>query len=251
MGDIIELDNFRNTLFIIPARGGSKRIPNKNLKLICDQPMIYWPLMELSKRIHSKNIIVSTDSENIISCVKKIGINVCFKRPKSLSNDHIGTIPVATHALKWFEDKFHSVNNVVMIYPTALMINLDDIDTALTFLNNDPKCDSIMSATTFPYPIQRAVYKQKNGYVKMFEPDNYKIRSQDFLEAYHDAGQFYVFKPETIRNGKTLVNSNVKLFLLDREKVIDIDTFEDLRIAEMRMKFLKSNIVKKNWKFKD
>ena len=108
-----------------------------------------------------------------------------------------------------------------------------------------------MSATTFPYPIQRAVYKQKNGYVKMFEPDNYKIRSQDFLEAYHDAGQFYVFKPETIRNGKTLVNSNVKLFLLDREKVIDIDTFEDLRIAEMRMKLLKFNFIKKNWKFKD
>ena len=90
-------------LIIIPARGGSKRIPRKNIKEICGQPMIYWPLMELSKKFSPNQILVSTDSSEITSIIEKKGIKIPFIRPDSLSDDFTGTMPVATHALSWFE----------------------------------------------------------------------------------------------------------------------------------------------------
>ena len=120
---------------------------------------------------------------------------------------------------------------------------------AMTMLKNDKKCDSIMSATNFTFPIQRAVYEDKQGYVKMFEPKTYYTRSQDFIEAKHDAGQFYLSKVEAVRRGKILTDSTVKLHLLNQNKVIDIDTLEDFKIAEERLKLYKNRFKREKWKF--
>ena len=140
---------FKNTLVIIPARGGSKRIPNKNIKMIFGNPMIYWPLMELKKLFKSEDILISTDSKTIKSIVEKKGIKVPFIRPKTLSDDFTGTDDVISHALNWYEN-FYSlkVDYVLTVYPTAVLLSSQDLLVAFKTLKLNPKCDSIMSATT-------------------------------------------------------------------------------------------------------
>ena len=181
---------FKNTLVVLPARGGSKRIKKKNIKLIHGQPMIYWPLTEVKKLFNSENILVSTDCDEIKLTVERKGLNVPFKRPKNISDDFTGTAEVVTHALNWYESNIKKMDFVLTVYPTAVMISENDINKAMELLLSDSKCDMVMSATNFPFPIQRAVFEDRNGYAKMIEPKNFHKRSQDLLEARHDAGQF-------------------------------------------------------------
>ena len=202
---------FQSTLVVLPARKGSKRIPHKNIKTIYGQPMIYWPLMVINKMFEAKKVLVSTDSKVIKKIVEKKGLKVPFLRPSNLSDDHTGTAPVITHALDWYEKNVSKVKYVLTVYPTAVMLSKLDVISAMKILLKDKKCDSVMSACKFSFPIQRAVYKNKNGYAQMFEPKNYSKRSQDLTEAIHDAGQFYLTKVDTVRNGLSLINSNVKL----------------------------------------
>lgn len=239
-----------NLLIVIPARGGSKRIPNKNIKKLCGQPMIYWPLQELSKKFSSKKILVSTDDKNIISVVERIGLKVPFVRPKNLSDDFTGTMPVASHALEWYEDNIEKIDFVLIVYPTAVMLNINDVIKAIELLKSDVTCELVMSATEFPFPIQRGVYIKKNGFAEMFYPKYYKTRSQDLISSYHDAGQFYVWKSDSLRKNKTLVNSNTKLFQINRNYVIDIDTPTDINIAETKLKLFQFDKFNKNFKFK-
>ena len=230
--------NTKNLLIIIPARGGSKRIPHKNIKEICGQPMIYWPLMELSKKFSSNQILISTDSLDVITCVEKKGIKVPFIRPDSLSDDFTGTTPVATHALAWFEQNVAIVDYVLIIYPTAVFLDINDISSAFSLLEQDTECSLVMCATNFSFPIQRAIFQNNKGYAEMFEPENALTRSQDLPEAMHDAGQFYLFRSDAVRAEKSFSDLNVRLKLLDRNKVVDIDTIEDFEVAETRMKIL-------------
>lgn len=240
---------FSKVLVVIPARGGSKRIPRKNIRPLLGQPLIYWPLMELNKFIEGENILVSTDSEAIKSIVEKKGLRVPFIRPASLSDDYTGVMPVITHALKWYEENIKVVDYVLTVYPSAVMLYEKDVRNAITKLIQDDKCDSVMSATNFAFPIQRAVFENQNGYAEMFQPQHYSTRSQDLTEAKHDAGQFYVSRASSVRNGFVLTNSNVKLQLLHRNSVVDIDTMEDLEVAENTLRINKKNLKIKDWKF--
>lgn len=239
----------KSTLVVIPARGGSKRIPNKNIRPILGQPMIYWPLMELSKSIEAKNVLVSTDSEVIKSTVEKKGLKVPFIRPNSLSDDFTGTTPVITHALKWYEQNIRKVDYVLTVYPTAVLLREKDILSAMKLLKDDEECDSVMSAAKFSFPIQRAVYEDACGYAKMFNPEHYSTRSQDLTESKHDAGQFYLSRAEPLRNGAVLTNSKVRLQLLHRNDVIDIDTVEDFEIAEDKLRMSEKNPFDEKWTF--
>ena len=160
--------NIEENLLIVINWGGSKRIPNKNIKKLCGRPMIYWPLQELSKKFSSKKIIVSTDDKNIISIVERIGLKVPFVRPKNLSDDFTGTMPVASHALKWYEDNIKKIYFVLIVYPTAVMLNINDVIKAIELLKSDATCELVMSATEFPFPIQRGVYIKKMALLKCF-----------------------------------------------------------------------------------
>ncbi len=231
--------NFDKTLVVIPARGGSKRIPRKNVKKIFGQPMIYWPLTELFSLFKPENIIVSTDCDEIKKAVEERGLEVPFRRPDRLSDDFTGTAEVVTHALNWYEENVKKVEFVLTVYPTAVLLNAEDVAVALDTLQADTKCESVMSATNFPFPIQRALF-ENNGYAEMFQPDNYSKRSQDLIEAKHDAGQFYLSRTQVVRDGKLLTNSKVKLHMLNRDKVVDIDTVEDFEIAENKLRLYKA-----------
>lgn len=225
-----------NTLVIIPARGGSKRIPKKNIKVICGQPMIHWPLKELLKLFSSEQILISTDDPEIVKTVTSEGVEVPYRRPEALSDDYTGTMEVATHALQWHEENVSVVDYVLIVYPTAVLLDIEDINSAYEILSVDDACDCVFSATSFPFPIQRAVFENEERYVSMFQPENFATRSQDLVEALHDAGQFYLCRSESVRRSLNLTNSNCKVQKLHRNKVVDIDTPEDFEIAEVKMK---------------
>ena len=194
-------------------------------------------------------MLISTDSEMIKDTVERKGLKVPFIRPKSLSDDFTGTAEVIEHALNWYEKNIKSVEFVLTVYPTAVLLRKEDILSAISTLNNDRKCDSVMSATNFAFPIQRAVFENSDGYAEMFNPEHYSTRSQDLIEAKHDAGQFYFTRAEAIRNGGRLTNLKVQFQLLHRKNVVDIDTIEDLELAEEKLRLYKKIPVKSSWTF--
>ena len=240
-----------STLVVLPARGNRKRVPNKNSLVIHGQPMIYWPLMAISGNFNPDGIIISTDSENIRLLSEKKGLNVPFKRPDWLSGDHTGTFEVVAHALSWFERNVRPVDFVLTIYPTAVLLNFDDIKAAMALLATDERTDGVMPIVTYPHPIHRALLSNSDKFLEMFNPENFEKRTQDFLPAYHDAGQFYLFKSEIVRDGYSLANANIKGLLLDRDKVVDIDTPEDLTIAREKLCKKFGDKINYDWNFKN
>ena len=224
--------NKKKILIVIPARGGSKRIPKKNIKKIGNRPMISWPLKTLFRIFKKKQIIISTDDLKIKKICENYGLKVPFIRPKKLSGDKIGTIEVVNHALNWFEKNFFSIEYVLIVYPTAIFLKKEDINLAINKIKKEKNCQCVFSATSFSYPIQRAFYLNSKNNVKMFKPKYNKTRSQDVKKSYHDAGQFYLCKSSIIRSKKNLLTSNPKIVIVPRYRSIDIDTFEDLEYAK-------------------
>ena len=170
-------------------------------------------------------------------------------RPDHLADDYTITADVISHALDWFETHKHKVDYVLTVYPTAVMLSEEDIKGAMATLEADTDCDGVMSAMSFPFPIQRAVFENERGYAEMFSPHHYQTRSQDLTEAMHDAGQFYLNKASAVREGKLLTNAQVRLHMLDRRKVVDIDTHEDFEIAEEKLNLYRAGACQSAWQF--
>ncbi|MGG7576420.1 pseudaminic acid cytidylyltransferase [Rhizobium sp. Nf11,1] len=242
------LSNLDDILVVIPARGGSKRIKKKNIKSIGGQPMIFWPLQELSKIFRADQILVSTDDEEIVQSVSEAGLQVPFRRPQHLANDHAATMPVVSHALHWYEEHRKKVDLVLIVYPTAVMLNHRDIIDSIETIKSDSNCDCIFPATEFSYPIQRSIYTRPDGYVEMFHPENFQKRSQDLVQGLHDAGQFYLCRPASIRDDYNVFSSRSRVIRLPRHRVIDIDTEEDFLFAEMLLNHNKYRPDKINWR---
>ena len=221
---------------VIPARGGSKRIPRKNIREFCGQPMI---ARSIHAAINSKcfeKIIVSTDDKEIAEVAENLGAEVPFMRPKSLSDDHTGTVPVIKHAVEWALDEGLSVERACCIYATAPFISHEDIVLGLSLLENQSR-DYAFSVTSFPFPIQRAIKLDEDGFVEMIDPERFHVRSQDLVEGWHDAGQFYWGMVDAWLNEKVIFDNAVGI-KLPRYRVQDIDTEEDWVRAEVMFKVL-------------
>ena len=216
---------------IIPARGGSKRIPRKNIKPFHGKPIIAYSIEAAQKSNCFDKIIVSTDDQEIADIAIKYGAEVPFIRPKNIADDFTTTIEVIEHALLWCTENKWIFNNACCIYPTAPFLLADDLQQGLQKLS-EQGVEYAFSATTFPFPIQRAISLDKNGAVDMFSPEHAKTRSQDLQEAYHDAGQFYWGKCSAFLTGKAIFSLHSKAIILPRKRVQDIDTFEDWEFAE-------------------
>ena len=217
---------------IIPARGGSKRIPKKNIKNFCGKPMIAWTINAAIKSQCFDKIIVSTDSEEIAYVSKKYGAEVPFLRPKNISDDHTGTIPVISHAINFINNNFGAVNYACCIYATAPFVEPFFIKKGLEKILH-LNANYCFSATSFPFPIQRAIKINSNGRSEMFYPENFDIRSQDLQQSFHDAGQFYWGKASSWLHNKRIFDDNSIPILLPRYKVQDIDDNEDWQRAEI------------------
>lgn len=216
---------------IIPARGGSKRIPRKNIKAFHGKPMIAYSIEAAQKSGCFDRIIVSTDDQEIADTAFKYGAEVPFLRPADIADDYATTMDVMVHAIQYLAKENISPEFVCCIYATAPFILADDLRKGLGILN-DAKKEYAFSATSFPFPIQRAIKLTEQGDVKMFSEQYADTRSQDLVEAYHDAGQFYWGKTSAFLARKAIFSEHSKVVLLPRKRVQDIDTVEDWELAE-------------------
>jgi N-acylneuraminate cytidylyltransferase len=232
-------------LAVIPARGSSKRIPRKNIKMFCGKPMIQW---SIDAALHSgcfDQVVVSTDDEEIAHVARQGGAQVPFLRPAALSDDHTGTTAVIAHAIDWFESKDQPPEQVCCLYATAPFVSAEDICRGLKVLS-ESGADYVFSATKYVFPIQRAIRIISEQRIEMFNPEYFNIRSQDLEEAYHDAGQFYWGRATAWKSNIAIFGPTSSVVLLPRYRVQDIDTNEDWLMAEYlyHAHFLKHNSVK-------
>lgn len=219
-------------LCVIPARGGSKRIPRKNVKGFNGKPMITYSIEAALESGCFDKVIVSTDDLEIAEVAKQYGAEVPFMRPEELSNDYAGTLPVIKHAIEWFDGQETRPSQVCCLYATAPFVTATHIQNAYKQFQ-DTQAEYCFTATSFPFPIQRAIKLLEQNRVEMFYPENFNTRSQDLEEAFHDAGQFYWGTAEAFTLEKPIFSEYASAYLLPRHLVQDIDTPEDLVRAEL------------------
>jgi len=225
-------------LCIIPARGGSKRIPQKNIKQFCGKPMIAWSIAAAQKSALFKHIIVSTDDEQIAKVAETYGALSPFRRPTKLSDDYTTTMPVINHAIREVEKNLgYYPKNVCVVYATAPFIQVNDLKHGLNQLIS-LKADFAFSITRFSYPIQRALKLNNSGKITMFQPEYKLTRSQDLESAYHDAGQFYWGKTKSFLEEREIFSNLSAAVVLPYWRVVDIDSEEDWRHAELLFRTL-------------
>lgn len=216
---------------VLPARGGSKRIPRKNVRPFCGRPMMAWAIDSALESALFEHVIVSTDDAEIAEAARSTGADVPFMRPADLADDHSGTIPVIAHATSWALDQGWPIEAVCCVYPTAPMIAQNDLAEGLRLLEEGTH-DFVVTATDYASPIFRAFVQAENGGLEMVFPEHFDSRSQDIPRALHDAAQFYWGRPGSWTSAKTLFGPRSTALLIPRWRVQDIDTEEDWVRAE-------------------
>ncbi len=223
---------------IIPARGGSKRIPKKNIKNFCGKPVIGYVI---STAINSKlfdAVIVSTDDEEIKLKALELGAEVPFMRPKDISDDITPTVPVVAHAIRECISKNFVFSNVCCIYPASPLIQIRDIRSVYNLLLENPT-NYCLPIAEYPSSIQRSFKINQNQRLEPFFPRNELNRTQDLEKAYYDCGQFYWGHKNTWLNSKYL-HSNGIGFVIPSWRVVDIDNHDDWERAEFIFKYMKN-----------
>lgn len=217
---------------VIPARGGSKRIPHKNIKPFFGKPMIAWSIEAAKACSLFDRIIVSTDDIEIAEVARQWGAEVPFMRPPALADDHAGTAPVIAHATQWALDQGLDVATVCCIYATAPFIRVADLRRGWEELESG-KWEYVFTATDFAAPIFRSFERLAEGGVQMFFPEHVLTRSQDLPIALHDAGQFYWGRTAAWLEEKRVFDRHTMPLVIPRWRVQDIDTQDDWERAEM------------------
>jgi N-acylneuraminate cytidylyltransferase len=218
-------ENLKKIIAIIPARAGSKRVPGKNIKEFAGKPIIGWTIEMLKKSQYFKDIIVSTDSEEIKKVSEKFGADVPFIRPKHLSDDYTNTHEVIKHALNWYIENRGTPSLVLTVYPTAVLVTPEKITKALEILHSS-ESNNLITAFKYNYPIERALLQNINNESEMLFKEHANTRMQDCRSAYYDAGQFYFFEPKKILSDEPFLN-NASMMILSPNDAVDIDTEED------------------------
>ena len=223
-------------LAMITARGGSKRIPRKNIKEFCGKPILFYSIEAALNSGVFDEVMVSTDDEEIAELAKKAGAKVPFMRSSETANDYASTDDVIMEVLKEYERQGEYFDSFCCIYPTAPFITGERLKEAMELLE---EADSVMPVVQFSYPPQRGLIVNGEGYVARQFPEYATARSQDLQKIYHDCGQFYACRTiPFMEAGTTDVEKLVPLVLSEME-VQDIDTLEDWEIAEI--KYLRRN----------
>ncbi len=220
-----------STVCLIPARGGSKRIPRKNVKLFAGRPMIAHSIVAARDSGVFDRIVVSTDDDEIAEVAVAWGAEVPFRRPPELANDLAGTDEVLLHALRWMEGAQTLPRYACCLYATAPFVRPADLRIGLDRLR-EHGATVAFSVATYPYPIQRALKLNCEGWLEMLWPEHRTTRSQDLPETWHDAGQFYWLDVAAYLQERRLFSSRAVPVPLPRHLVQDIDTPEDWTVAE-------------------
>jgi pseudaminic acid cytidylyltransferase len=228
---------------VIPARGGSKRIPHKNIKSFCGKPMIAYSIEAAKNAGIFDRIIVSTDSKEIASIAKNFEAEIPFIRPMELADDFTGTDAVILHALKRLMEDGEKIDYVCCIYATAPFVKAEYIVKGYNLLC-DKNAASCFSVTTYPFPIFRSLIINNQDRLEILWPEYKETRSQDLIEAYHDAGQFYWAEVKNYLKEKQFYSKDAVPVILPRYLVQDIDTAEDWETAEKMHSVLQTDKIK-------
>jgi pseudaminic acid cytidylyltransferase len=233
------------TLAIIPARGGSKRIPRKNIKNFLGVPIIHYSLKAANHSNLFDEVMVSTDDDEIADLAQFFGARVPFMRSPENSSDHATTVDVLIEVLENYKKKGIHFTHACCIYPSAPLTSPDTLRKGYNkMIAND--FDSVIPVMKFSYPIHRALNINEEGNIKMAMPEHVNTRTQDLPDAYHDTGQFYWFNVKELLKQKTLFTKNSGSIVLKEYEAQDIDTEEDWQMAELKFKLLNRNNENKN-----
>lgn len=225
------------TICVIPARGGSKRVPRKNIKNFFGKPMIQWSIEAAKKSNIFNKIIVSTDDNEIAKVSKDLGATVPFMRPKELSDDYTSTIDVIAHACDWVKKNDLDTGTVCCLYATSPFILPSDLIEANKIMN-EKELQYIFSVSEYPSSIFRSFKLTNKSRVDMLFPNHFFTRSQDLPDTFHDAGMFYMGKTDAWLQGLKMFDKHSYGYKIPRWRVQDIDTIDDWLHAEKMAKFI-------------
>jgi pseudaminic acid cytidylyltransferase len=215
---------------VIPARGGSKRIPRKNIRAFAGRPMIAHAIEGARAAGVFDRIVVSTDDAEIAAIARALGAELPFSRPAELADDQAGTVPVIAHAITALAEAGWQALQVCCIYPCVPMLQAEDLRQALALLDAGD-CDYAFPVAHFPSPVQRALQRDGAGRTAPMHPEYTEHRSQDLVPAYYDAGQFYWGRAAAWLDGRH-PHQHARSLVLPGWRVVDIDTPEDWTRAE-------------------
>lgn len=223
------------SIALIPARGGSKRVPRKNVRRFAGRPMLEWPISTALESGLFNRVLVSTDDEEIAEAARKAGAEIPFMRPAELSDDHAGTRPVIRHAIEAIENAGESVARVCCLYATSPFVTVEDLKAGHDALTGRG-ARFAFAAASYAHPVQRAFRVLDNGGVEMVQPEYRLTRTQDLEEFYHDAGMFYWGTRDGFFSDEAMFSPSSHPVIIPRERVHDIDTPEDWARAELAFK---------------
>lgn len=219
---------------VIPARGGSKRIPRKNIKPFMGKPIMAYSIEAALKSKIFDVVMVSTDNNEFADVAKQYGAEVPFIRSAANSNDYAGTDAVCLEVLDEYKKQGVEFDNLCCLYSTAPFVTAERLKEGFGLLSDE--IDAAFTIVQYSYPIQRSLKVNQQAYVEMNFPEYYDTRSQDLKPIYHDAGQFYFVKTPVLRDEKTFWCKRTSPLILSELEVQDLDTLTDWQLAEMKFK---------------
>lgn len=225
------------SIAIITARGGSKRIPRKNIKEFCGKPILAYSIEAALASECFDTVMVSTDDEEIAEIARKYGAQVPFFRSDATANDYATTADVLLEVLAKYEEQGEVFERACCIYPTAPFLTAGRLSEAMTLLE-DKQADSVLPVVRFSFPPQRCVVI-KDGFLQPKWPECMSMRSQDLEPFYHDVGQFYCFKVSSFLTRKNLVMEKTVPLEMSEVEVQDIDTPSDWQMAEIKYRLIR------------
>jgi N-acylneuraminate cytidylyltransferase len=221
---------------VIPARGGSKRIPRKNIREFSGQPLIAWPIrMCLESGLFSR-VVVSTDDDEIAAIAQSHGAELPFRRPDALADDHASTVAVMAHAVQALREESPQLEFACCVYPACALLGPADLAAALAGLVAEPRADFSAVVSTYSHPIQRAL-EVHEGRLRPVDPESAAMRTQDLPARWHDDGQFYWGRTEAWLQQRPIL-ANAVPYEVDASRVCDIDTEDDWKRAELLHRML-------------
>ena len=225
-----------NAIAIITARGGSKRIPRKNIKEFCGRPIIEYSIKAALNSNIFEEVMVSTDDEQIAAVAKAAGANVPFFRSAKTAGDFATTADVLNEVFDRYKAQGREFDYACCLYPTAPFITANKLKAAMNMLIC-PDTDSVVPVVPFSFPPQRG-FVINDDILSYQYPEYRNTRSQDLPTIYHDCGQFYCFKVDMFLQHNTAVYGNVRPFIVDETEVQDIDNLSDWHLAEIKYRFM-------------
>ena len=224
-------------LCIIPARGGSKRIPRKNIKPFMGKPIMAYSIEAALKSGLFDEVMVSTDDEEFAGVAKQYGASVPFLRSEKTSNDFAGTEDVILEVINEYVRRGKVFDNICCLYSTAPFVTAERLKEGFALIGEH--ADASFTVVQYSYPMQRSLKKNADGFVEMNFPQYYDARTQDLEPIYHDAGQFYFLKTQAFRDEFTLWCKRTAPLILSELEVQDLDTLTDWQLAEMKYKIVR------------